>query len=284
MTTIEMSISGGIFVGIIVMSFQTMLAGAKLSSNTVASDQTREQVEKSQKALDKDLDASSKLVASFTGTGYTHTSTPNKISMLVPKINGKVISTTEFEVITYSLVPEVGKDGPNLLIRTETKVKSGKSDAPMEHKVAKNVKSLTVEYTKAFSITPSAGKVSLPAAISTGKPVGAQMQILGISCAPAGIQAGSSRVTINQSGVSALDLLANGLTMIGADLLPSLALPANAVVDLVSRVDPSYKPVPAEPQNLANQVTYKIVIVDTKSKGMTKERILTQSVRLPNAQ
>lgn len=110
------------------------------------------------------------------------------------------------------------------------------------------------------------------------------MQILGISCAPAGIQVGSSRVTINQTGVSTLDLLANGLTLAGINLLPSLALPANAVVDLVTRIDPAHKPVPNEPQNLANQVTYKIVIVDTKSKGMTRERILTQSVRLPNAQ
>lgn len=161
MTTIEMSISGGIFVGIIVMSFQTMLAGAKLSSNTVTSDETRSKLEKCEKELNKDLDKATKLVANFAGIGFTHQSNANSVSMLIPKIKDNTFSTTEYEVVTYSLVPEVGKDGPNLLIRTETKVKSGKTDNPKVDKIAKKRKGPNCRIHKSIFSNPL-GRKSLP--------------------------------------------------------------------------------------------------------------------------
>lgn len=284
MSAIEASISSCIFVAVVIMSFETMATGAKLSSATVLADEANGNIENALEDMDKEMRKGRYVITSYTGGGYTYQSNANEVAFIIPDFKDGLPKPDEYKIISYKIVPEPSKDGPFILLEVKTNVKNNKADAPHFDKIAKNVKEIKFGYRQKLSLTPQSGKFQFPTNITFGAPVGSQIQLLHLKSDKACINAGKQDKKIDDPGIKISELLSNGLVALGSDLVAVLPPPAGTILDATGRVNPGYQPNATKPYNLANLVTYRIVFTVKQKDDSFLDFIAQEKTALSNAE
>jgi hypothetical protein len=131
MTTMEALVSGSIMVGVIVMSFEVMVTGAKMSQKATNDSTANEESRSGLEQLVKDVQNAEAIVASKVVGSIPLTSGANRVILRLPKFdaNGKVRGN-EYEYIAYYAITLDGKTALKRISATEVNGNMGMPTAP----------------------------------------------------------------------------------------------------------------------------------------------------------
>lgn len=284
-TVLELVISGTIMVAVIMISFDVMLTGVKISRASMDASTSRNQARAGIDDIKLTLDQGKGMMASVTSGPKTLFADDSRYFFVrKPAIGpgGHVLDDKD-EVVMYLLMPALKPEhGPNVLVRQTVYVNGITPVSTEERKtLMTNVDSMRVRYFASRTISPTLSTYLLPGDVVNTKPVGSQVRIFEMIAPWHSLRVRSNRTSEESEGLNVLSIGAD-IKVVGnvvsIDVPSILAKP----VDFVLEVDGRNVADAATMTNFADSVSVSITQIVRDKDGKSRKEIREINARLKN--
>ena len=234
MSTMEMAVSGAILTGMIVLSFETMVTGAKLSAQSVKKEEVTSEGRTAAATLEQDIKLADASLKNYS-YGESIKSDEKELVLRIPKfdVNGAVVPGN-YTIVGYKLKKAADPKFGDQLIRWTADYSTSSNKAPFKNPqiLASNVKKLDFCYYSDQTIAKSGIGFPLPGPITLDKPEGKEIRIIKASAPWAGVNLLNLDVNGTPLALTLTQLLSSGMTLVGNTVVKTGLIPSNETLDL----------------------------------------------------
>lgn len=260
-------------VGVVVLSFETMLTGVKVSQTSTSHSAQSNDARAAFNQLTSDLRLAEKVITEYKKGSIDGVSGADKITLRVPVFNpaGRRV-VGQWKIVNYFLKPVAGDDGPYNLIRTTGDVNGNANPNNVTStNIATNIGNLKLDYFLQQSIPVTGSAVIFPATVTTATPTGNAMRIFEVKAPWAGLNLTDSVDGTIGNGIPTLNLALAGITVLGSGLVTPVLAPAGSKVDMLFQVATNQTR-DSDDGIKCNRVNVKLVS-DKKMPDRTRQKI-----------